>query len=116
MFKVRTQVDRLDVADHVESADSLLSRFVGLIGRDRLEEGRGLFLRDCSSVHTFFMSFPIDVVYLNRDMVVVAVETNLKPWRMGGIHWGAKHVLELRSYAAVPLQPGQKLEFIEEGE
>jgi uncharacterized membrane protein (UPF0127 family) len=101
------------VANRVETAESLSARFVGLIGRDRLDEGQGLILRNCPSIHTFFMSFPIDVVYLDCDSVVVAVETRLEPWRIGGSYRKAKHVLELRCYAAGLLKKGDKLEIVE---
>jgi uncharacterized membrane protein (UPF0127 family) len=115
LLTVRRQQDGLTVASQVEIAESLSLRLLGLIGRDRLAEGHGLFLRSCSSVHMFFMSFPIDVVYLDKDLSVVAVDTNLKPWRFGGLHWRAKHVLELRCYTAGLLKKGDKLEIIEEG-
>lgn len=103
------------VAGRVEIAKSFSARLLGLIGRDRLGEGEGMFLRNCSNIHTFFMKFPIDVIYLDNDSKVVAVETNVKPWRMGGIHWRAKHVLELRPYTAGWIAAGDTLEFVEEG-
>ena len=112
---VRRQKDGMTLAKRIECADTLLSRFVGLIGRDRLSEGQGMLFRDCSSVHTLFMSFSIDVVYLDKDLVVVGVDTHLKPWRFGGLYWRSKHVVELPCYMAGMLQKGDKLEFIEEG-
>ena len=115
MLTVRRQQDVLTVATQVEIAESLTSQIRGLIGRDRLTEGQGLLFRGCSSVHTLFMSFPIDVVYLDNKQTVVGVDINLRPWRVGGIYWGAKHVLELRCYTAGLLKKGDKLEFIEDG-
>jgi uncharacterized membrane protein (UPF0127 family) len=61
------------------------------------------------------MRFPIDVVYLDSDRKVVAVDTDLKPWRLGGLHWRAKHILELRCHTAALLKKGDKLEILEEG-
>ncbi len=115
MIRVRRQIDGLMVAGQVEIADNLMSRFRGLMGRDHLSEGQGLLLQKCSNIHTLFMNFPIDAVYLNHNSVVVAVETNLKPWRLGGIHWGVKKVLELRCGAACLLKRGDELEYIEDG-
>ena len=66
----------------------------GLLGRDRLERGEGLLLRPASSIHTFFMRFPIDAVFVGRDGTVLGVEHELKPWRMARRR-GAKWVLEL---------------------
>jgi len=114
LLTVRQQHTNQPVASWVEIAESYSARMTGLIGRKRLEEGRGLLIKKCSSVHTFFMNFPIDVLYLDDENTVVAVETNLKPWRFGGIHRGAKHVLELRAATAGWVSKGDTLIF-EEG-
>lgn len=66
----------------------------GLLGRRELPRGEGIHLRPASSVHMFFMRFPIDVVFLDRELRVVAVRANLGPWRMAGKR-GAKSALEL---------------------
>ena len=75
-------------------ADSAWSRMRGLLGRDSLEPGEGLLLRPAASVHTAFMRFSIDVVYLDRDLRVVDVVEGLAPWRMSARR-GARAVLEL---------------------
>ena len=82
------------IADKVKIADSFLSRFIGLMGRKSLDEGEGLLLLKCSSIHCFFMKIPIDAVYLSGDMKVLYKET-IRPWRIGKIVRGARHVLEL---------------------
>ena len=82
------------IADKVKIADSFLSRFIGLMGRKSLDEGEGLLLLKCSSIHCFFMKIPIDVVYISKDMKVLYKET-IRPWRIGKIIRGARHVLEL---------------------
>jgi uncharacterized membrane protein (UPF0127 family) len=66
----------------------------GLLGRDVLEQGQGLLLRPASSIHTFFMRFPIDAVFLDRSLVVVGVHDAIEPWRTAKQR-GAKAVLEL---------------------
>ena len=66
----------------------------GLLGRRGLESGEGLLLRPASSVHTFFMRFPIDVVFLGRDGEVLKVARRVPPWRTVGCR-GAKTVVEL---------------------
>jgi len=68
----------------------------GLLGRAELPRGEGILLRPAGSVHTFFMRFPIDVVFLDREQVVVGIESDLAPWRTAG-RKGAKAVLELAS-------------------
>ncbi len=78
---------------HVASAldaRSMTQRMRGLIGR-RLEAGQGLLLRRCGSVHTNFMGYPIDVVYLSRDGEIVKLVRALRPWRFS---WGGRHAAE----------------------
>ena len=76
-------------------ADSYWSRLRGLIGHQPLAEGEGLLIVPCNSVHTHFMGFAIDVVYVDRSCRVVAVDRTMRPWRMGRIHRGARFVIEL---------------------
>ncbi len=75
-------------------ANSFVSRVVGLIGTKRLDE-EGLFIPRCNWVHTFFMSIPIDVVYVDRSGVIRRIDSELKPWRLGKPAWSAKDVVEL---------------------
>jgi uncharacterized membrane protein (UPF0127 family) len=75
-------------------ADSPWARMRGLLGRGGLESGEGLFLKPAPSIHTFFMRFPIDVVFVGRDGEVLKVVPRLKPWRTAAAR-GAKAVLEL---------------------
>jgi uncharacterized membrane protein (UPF0127 family) len=75
-------------------ADTPFARMKGLLGRKELGAGQGLLLRRTWSIHTLFMRFPIDAVFLDRDMRVLSMRTNLKPWRAAA-HRGAKAVLEL---------------------
>ncbi len=77
-----------------ELADGFFSRFRGLLGRRGLPPGEGLLLRPSSSVHTMFMRFPIDVVFLDRGLQVVGVSAEVRPWRLAGRR-GTRHVLEL---------------------
>lgn len=88
------------VASNVRVATSMWARFWGLMGRASLEDDGGLLLRPCSSVHTFFMRFPIDVIFLDRGGSVVKIIAAMKPWRaaLGGP--GAHSALELNSGAA----------------
>jgi hypothetical protein len=75
-------------------AEHPLSRMKGLLGRRSLPAGEGLLLRPASAVHTLFMRFPIDLVFLSREHDVVAVVAEVRPWRAA---WrrGARAVLEL---------------------
>ena len=75
-------------------ADRPLARMRGLLGRTSLPRGEGVLLRPAGSIHTFFMRFPIDAVFVDRDGVVVGVEHELQPWRTAR-RSGAHAVLEL---------------------
>jgi len=83
------------LADDGRVADGFLSRLVGLIGHQPLTEGEGLLIVPCSSVHTCFMGFPIDVLYLDANLKVVGADCDLVPWRIGRFYRGARYVLEL---------------------
>ena len=88
------RVDGEVVCERCTLADSPLTRMRGLLGRDGLGAGEGLLLRPASSVHTFFMRFPIDVVFLDRALVVLGIHDEVDPWHTAS-RKGAKAVLEL---------------------
>jgi uncharacterized membrane protein (UPF0127 family)/Flp pilus assembly protein protease CpaA len=92
-------------------ADTPIARLRGLLGRDGLAKGHGLLIRPTWSVHTAFMRFPIDVVFLDRNMRVLEVTENLAPWRAASRR-GARAVLELPAgeCARVGLVAGDQLE------
>jgi hypothetical protein len=75
-------------------AETALTRMRGLLGRRELPSGEGILLKPASSVHMAFMRFPIDAVFLDRDLRVVKVASDLRPWRAAGSR-GAKAVLEI---------------------
>lgn len=82
------------VCDRCVVAASPFSRMKGLLGRSALRPGEGLLLRPASAIHTFFMRFPIDAVFLDREWRVVGIAGDVAPWRTAG-RKGAKAVLEL---------------------
>ena len=75
-------------------AETALTRMRGLLGRRELPNGEGILLKPASSVHMAFMRFPIDAIFLDRDMRVTKVAPDLRPWRAAGSR-GAQAVLEL---------------------
>jgi uncharacterized protein len=96
-LSVTVVVRRLDgtlVCEKCAVAESVLSRMRGLLGRSELPPGEGLLILPAPSIHTFFMRFPIDAVFLDADLRVVAVSPDVAPWRAAG-HRGARAVLEL---------------------
>src|SRR4051794_25947290 len=87
-------VDGEVVCERCLVADSPWPRMRGLLGRRGLESGEGLLLRPAGSIHTFFMRFPIDVVFLSREGEVLKVAERVPPWRTAAAK-GAKAVVEL---------------------
>ena len=82
--RVRRTADGAVVCERCEIPESAFGRARGLLGRDRLEPGEGMLIDRAGSVHMFFMRFPIDVVFLDRDREVVGVRQGLRPWRVAG--------------------------------
>ena len=91
-------------------ADTFPTRLRGLLGLRGLPMGEGLLIKPAPSIHTMFMRFPIDAVFLDADLCVLEVRPGLRPWRMAGRR-GAKQVLELRAGGAVEcgLRAGDRL-------
>jgi hypothetical protein len=78
-----------------EVADTPATRMVGLLGHSRLESGHALVLEPCGLIHTWFMRFPIDVLFVAGNGEVVRVYDNLQPFRFA---WGtrrARRTIEL---------------------
>ena len=94
-------------------ADTFWKRSVGLLGRAQLKAGQGLLLRPCGSIHTCFMRFPIDIVFLNANNQVVKTRQNVAPWRLV---WGgrkAHSVIEVQSgWLTPPPRVGDKVELL----
>ena len=84
------------VCERCRVADTMFARMRGLLGRRELASGEGLLIRPAPSVHTFFMRFPIDVVFLNRDGEVLKVCEDVRPWRAAAAR-RAHSTLELPS-------------------
>lgn len=82
------------LATRLEAAHTGPTRRKGLLGREGLSPGEGLWIAPCESVHTFFMRFPIDLVYLDRKNRIRKVRSAVGPWRMS-VCLAAHGVLEL---------------------
>jgi uncharacterized membrane protein (UPF0127 family) len=107
VHRLRTS-DGTVVCERCELPESWFARMRGLLGRSSLEPGSGMLIDAAPSVHMFFMRFPIDVLFLDRDWRVVRVVHGLRPWRVAGAR---------RAVAALELPAGTAAEAgIEEGD
>ena len=102
------------VADKIIIADKFWIRMFGLMGRSDLEENEGLLLTPCNSVHMMFMRFPLDVLFLDKEFVVVKIIENLKPWRISPIVHNAFQTVELSHGSAMKkyINDGDRLSLI----
>ncbi len=99
------------IVAYVEVADRGPARTRGLLGRQSLGEGEGLWIVPCEAVHTFGMKFAIDLVFLDRRNVVRKMRSSVPPWRLSGC-LRARSVLELAAgtLERTPVHPGDKLD------
>ena len=86
------------LCDDVEIADRPRRRMRGLLGRTSLDPGEGMLLQPAPSIHTAFMRFAIDVVFVDGTLRVTKIVPELRPWRMAGAH---------RSWAVIELAAGE---------
>lgn len=83
------------VIPHVELATRWWQRMRGLLGRSGLSTGRALYISPANSIHMFFMRFTLDLIFVDRDGVVVRIVRNLRPWRMAFGGRTAQSVFEI---------------------
>lgn len=87
------------VVPEVKQTTHALERMRGLLGHPPLQPGEGILIQPCNSVHTLFMRYPIDVIYLDRNNAVLKLVPSLRPFRLS-FGAGAVAVLELGAHEA----------------
>jgi uncharacterized membrane protein (UPF0127 family) len=101
------------LATHGRLANTFWSRLRGLLGRTSLQEGEGLVLVGEKSIHTLFMKFPLDIVYIDKNYQVLRADENMVPYRLGPFMSRSVYVLEVPvgTIAATETQVGDQLTF-----
>jgi len=102
--KIINKTKNTVIAEEYICADSLLKRLKGLLGTKALKTGQALILDPCNSIHTFFMKYPIDVIFVNRDNKVVKIITSIPPFRLTGIYFSASYAIELPANTIKPTE------------
>jgi uncharacterized protein len=97
--RIRNRTRNTELGDAIDLADTSAKRRTGLLKHTGLARGEGLWIVPCESVHTFFMKFPIDLVYLDKKHNVRKVRHAVKPWRMSAC-FSAHSIVELPPGAA----------------
>ena len=83
------------LADRVTVAQTPISRMCGLLGRREFLSGEALIITHCNSIHMFFMKFPIDVIFVDREGHVVGLSEKILPFCLSPIFWKADRAIEL---------------------
>jgi uncharacterized membrane protein (UPF0127 family) len=99
MLRITNLTRNTVLGDAIDIADTSAKRRRGLLKHEGLGQGEGLWIVPCESVHTLFMKFPIDLVYLGKDRKVRKVRHAVKPWRLSAC-LSAHSILELPAGAA----------------
>ena len=94
-MKVIHKETNTTICRDLKVANTMISKMIGLMFVKEIKGMDGLLLQGANSIHNCFVRFPIDVVFLTKDMKVVKVIRGFKPWRFTRIYFSAKHVLEL---------------------
>lgn len=115
-MKIANLTRQAELASYAEVAAHGAARNKGLLGRSGLPPGEGLWIVPCESVHTFFMKFPIDLVYLDRNKCVKKVRSSVPAWRLSAC-LSAHSIIELPAgtIQRTKTAPGDRLEFFPVG-
>lgn len=110
-MKLTNETTKQTLVSELEVASTLWSRTKGLLGRDGLSDEQALWILRCNSVHTFFMRFAIDLVFLNKRLEVTKVLERVKPGRVVWPVLSASSVVEMKAGAVErrPVRVGDKL-------
>ena len=110
-YTVRNLTRSTTIGDRIAKAGTSSERTTGLLKRSGLENGEGLWIIPCEAVHTFFMTFALDLVYIDRKHRIRKVVRNVAPWRVSAC-LSAHSIIELPAGTidATGSEPGDQLE------
>lgn len=94
-MRLINQTKNTVVAENVFLADSLFRRIKGLLGRTTFDKGQALIIKPCNSIHTFFMRFPIDVLFVDKNNKIIQAIPGVRPFKLTKIYFQANSVIEL---------------------
>ena len=83
------------IAENLTLNNTFFSRLIGLMGKKSLPPGSGIILKPCTQIHTCFMRFNIDVIFLDDNLEVLHVIENMPPWRISPLFLKARYTVEL---------------------
>jgi len=83
------------IAQVVLFADQPFKRMKGLLGRSSLKDSQAMVIKPCNAIHTFFMRFPIDVLFINKENKVVKTISDMSSFRLSSVCFKSQFVVEL---------------------
>lgn len=113
-MKVVNTTKKTTLCTNCKVANNFISRFIGLMGKKNLPEGNGLLITPCNSIHMFFMNMPLDIIFIDKNNMIVHLLENIKPWSLSGIMHGSCSAIELPSgtIKKTSSSVGDRLQFI----
>ena len=114
LFRIMSDGSDFLLSGNIKTADSFFQKLFGLMFSAPLKEGEGLLIDNCSSIHTFWMRYPIDVLFLDSNNKVIRFFEDLKPFRVTPFIRGAQKTVELKSGSvrACSLKTGDCLKLV----
>ncbi len=104
------------LADEAKMANTFFTRLIGLLNRNSLRKGEALILIPSNSIHSFFMRFKIDVIFLDKTGKVVALLPSFRPWRLSPVYFNSHSTIELPEHTLqlTQTQPGDIIKIAQE--
>lgn len=100
-FKLKNLNTSKIIVSNTQLANTFFTRLKGLMGTRQLNENSGLLISPCQQVHTHFMQYPLDLVFLDNKFNVLEIVQNIKPWRFSRLIKSAYYVLEVPANSAI---------------
>lgn len=103
----------IELGNKVVRATSFLERLKGLMFEESLKDNDGMIIYHCNSIHTFFMKFSLDLVFLSKENIVIKIIRNFGPWKFTRMYLKADKVLEMKAHSlSSELIEGDKVEIL----
>lgn len=100
LYKI-TKNDKAELMiSQLKEATTFFQRAKGLLGRQSLADNEGLWIRPCNNIHTFFMKFNIDCIFVDKNLVIQRIKSNMSPFRIAGPDWKTVSVIEVKAGTA----------------
>lgn len=94
-MKIQISYNNKVISSDILVADNAIDRMIGLMFKERLIGAEGLWIDPGPSIHTFFMRYSLDIVFVNSKKQVIKIIRDMKPWRMTRYYFTARQVLEM---------------------